>query len=328
MKTTLAQSKEAYARRIQASVSSIQDYQVRTPLQQAIQVLKRHRDVRYMGDEDKPISIIITTLAAQAYQNETTLLEALTVIIPRMRASLVEQKRGNVWWVANPVNPGENFADKWSDTKRKADLFLEWLTAVETDFKSLLTEEGFAQIGELLTQSFGPREASETMKRYADRKQRGSILRQAAHSYSPPMHLPVPAAIQELTTFHAPHRKPVPWQIMPRGSVTISAQWKKSGNWKPLFSGQSQVIVGSKLVFNARTDVMPPYEVFWQVVNTGKSARLAHGLRGEIFPAKDTANALRNDEETAYRGRHWIECFIVRNGTCLARSGEFIVNIV
>jgi len=24
---------------------------------------------------------------------------------------------------------------------------------------------------------------------------------------------------------------------------------------------------------------------------------------------------------------HWIECFIIRDGTCEARSGEFVVNI-
>ena len=38
----------------------------KTILQKAIQILKRHRDVMFEGDDDKPISIIITTLASKA----------------------------------------------------------------------------------------------------------------------------------------------------------------------------------------------------------------------------------------------------------------------
>lgn len=36
------------------------------PLQRVVQLLKRHRDIMFDGDDDKPISIIITTLAARA----------------------------------------------------------------------------------------------------------------------------------------------------------------------------------------------------------------------------------------------------------------------
>lgn len=49
----------------------IPDALVRTPLQRAIQIMKRHRDMRFNGhrDEDhKPISMIITTLAAKLYE--------------------------------------------------------------------------------------------------------------------------------------------------------------------------------------------------------------------------------------------------------------------
>lgn len=42
-------------------------------LQRIVQILKRHRDIMFNGDEDKPISIIITTLASRAYRGETNL---------------------------------------------------------------------------------------------------------------------------------------------------------------------------------------------------------------------------------------------------------------
>jgi hypothetical protein len=94
-----------------ADVQDIPDYMVRTPLQRVIQLLKRHRDVRYNGDDDKPISIIITTLAAIAYDNESELLETLLNVVPRMRQAI--ENRNGIWWVENPVNPQENFAEKW-----------------------------------------------------------------------------------------------------------------------------------------------------------------------------------------------------------------------
>ena len=62
---------------IYSSVDDVPDALIRTPLQRAIQILKRHRDMRFLEhkcEEYKPISIIITTLAASAYQNETDVL--------------------------------------------------------------------------------------------------------------------------------------------------------------------------------------------------------------------------------------------------------------
>ena len=110
----------------------IQDFEVRTPLQQATQLLKRHRDTRYAGDGDKPISIIVSTLVAKAYTGESDVYAALRSIIPpRMRAEI--GAKGGRYWIANPVNPRENFADKWEETPRKAKVFHEWLESVERD---------------------------------------------------------------------------------------------------------------------------------------------------------------------------------------------------
>lgn len=65
-----------------ASVEEIPEYRVKTPLQSAIQILKRHRDMTYEGEPDnKPISIIITTLAALAYNQEVSIHQALFQIL-------------------------------------------------------------------------------------------------------------------------------------------------------------------------------------------------------------------------------------------------------
>ena len=68
------------------------------------------------------------------------------------------------------------------------------------------------------------------------------------------------------------------------------------------------------------------HEVF--IVNTGEEAKSKNQLRGEIFESENWGiGGLKQKEVTRYTGTHWIECFIVSDNVCLARSGEFIVNI-
>ena len=117
MQLRFLEEKIALATAVRAEVEDIEDFRVRTPLQRLVQILKRHRDMRYNGDPDKPISILITTLAAQAYNNEPDLMEAMLKVVPAMRQGV--EQRGDILWVANPVNPWENFADKWTETPRK-----------------------------------------------------------------------------------------------------------------------------------------------------------------------------------------------------------------
>ena len=74
--------------------------------------------------------------------------------------------------------------------------------------------------------------------------------------------------------------------------------------------------------FIANTNASGESKYYWQVVNTGKAAKEAGGLRGKIFEG-----GMVRWEHTEYHGKHWIECFIVRNNICVARSGKFFVNI-
>ena len=164
MRVRLNEAKAALAMEKRASVEDIEDYQVRTPLQWAVQILKRHRDVRYNGDDDKPISVIITTLAAKAYDNEADLYDAIMNIVPGMRDHI--KQRDGVWWIDNPVNPLENFADKWEEHPRKAKLFFEWLGALEAEYRRIVTDEGFQKVGSYLAESYGQRDADEAMKKY------------------------------------------------------------------------------------------------------------------------------------------------------------------
>lgn len=124
-----------------AKVAKVDDLPARkwnSPLQQAIKVLKRHRDVMFKDDTDsQPISIVLTTLAAAAYRGEPDTISALNRILSDM-GKYVQQSKPRV---PNPVNPAEDFADKWYDPKyqhlRLEENFWSWLKQAQADLHTL-----------------------------------------------------------------------------------------------------------------------------------------------------------------------------------------------
>jgi|SRR5882724_933168 len=126
-------------RALEARAGQVDDLPARrwkSPLQHCVQTLKCHRDVMFADEPDgKPISVIITTLAAAAYQGEQDVASALENILTNMGNYVLKTKPR----VPNPVNPVEDFADKWHDPKyahlnleRK---FWQWLEQAQSDFQ-------------------------------------------------------------------------------------------------------------------------------------------------------------------------------------------------
>lgn len=142
-----------------SSVDEVPSQLVKTSLQRAIQLLKRHRDVRFSGrtDEgDKPISMIITTIAAHLYRGEqdvvTTLQNFIAQLQPRedmlthpqfagtglLMPNLIFRKPDGEWYIGNPVNPAENFADRWHENgDAKARAFFRWVSWLRQDMAEL-----------------------------------------------------------------------------------------------------------------------------------------------------------------------------------------------
>jgi Second Messenger Oligonucleotide or Dinucleotide Synthetase domain len=113
MRVVAEQKRAAIAEEKRASIEDVPDWQVRTTLQRVVQLLKRHRDIYFGKDfEGRPTSILVTTLAAHAYRNQPEISEAINEVVREM-AHHIENRKG-VWWVENPVQPDENFADKWN----------------------------------------------------------------------------------------------------------------------------------------------------------------------------------------------------------------------
>lgn len=164
MAVQLEERKMAFAERemITASVDEIPDYKVKTPLQRSIQLLKRHRDTRFVDDpEHKPISIIITTLAAHSYNNESTISDALRSILTGMDRYI--EYRGEEAWIANPVNPNENFADKWAEEPKKRENFYNWLEEARRDFALYLRASQYDVMPDVLKEGLGTNLVDRTL---------------------------------------------------------------------------------------------------------------------------------------------------------------------
>jgi len=159
-------------------------YVNKLPLQRVVQILKRHRDIVYkdrIDKEDKPISIIITTLAAQAYSKEIDVIDALVNVVTKMRFYIKDRNPFTgepEKWIGNPVNPEENFADKWKQHPKRQGNFYAWLDAVEDDVRQILSQKdkGLQYISESMEKSFGKDLIKKTFSRYGENllKQRES----------------------------------------------------------------------------------------------------------------------------------------------------------
>jgi hypothetical protein len=293
----LTQLREALAKAASASIEEIPEWRVRTPLQRAVQLLKRHRDLRFATDPDsRPASIIITTLAARAYRQQPQTYEALLQIVRDMPAFI--ENRDGKWWVANPVHPRENFADKWNETPKKKDAFIDWLKIAEADLVAMADRNG-AAAPDIATRKFGLGSGNLT-------------------ALKPLSNVPAVG--------NSSHKAQMPWREAVSGKCSVSAavhpalkKGRKLWDLRP-----KGVPKGVALKFTADTNIAAPYDVYWQVVNTGTEAAGKGQLRGEF---SETQKGRVHWETTAYAGTHWVEAFIVKNGICVARSGPQYVRV-
>ncbi len=167
MEQTFNKNRQFLAESRNVEIEKIKLSQLRTPLQMAIQILKRHRDVLFSGRKHKPISIIITTLAAKAYNGEENLFEAIRNILTNMDKYIEVDNSGNVM-ICNPTMKSENFADKWIEEPLKKEAFYRWLSQAKKDIveNPLQFTEGMGVMKNNMRTIYGTRAVNESFDNY------------------------------------------------------------------------------------------------------------------------------------------------------------------
>lgn len=124
------------------SIEPIKTNSKRSTLQKTVQLLKRHRDIAYSNkseeeSENKPISIIITTVATRLYSGKENVLELMEKFATSWKTCFEEDYSGNLI-LRNPVDNNENFADKWIEKPSKKLAFVEWANSLKTDLSETI----------------------------------------------------------------------------------------------------------------------------------------------------------------------------------------------
>jgi hypothetical protein len=282
-------------------------------LQIAVQILKRHRDIYFQNDaENKPVSIIITTLAARVYNNQADIYDALTDIVQGM-PSLIEKKNGQ-WWVTNPVDPDENFADKWNEYPERQKAFMRWLQKVQDDFSAIGQRSTIKEAVDLLIPALGKNVMTKAATDLGIKP-----LSDLPISITPETQVPTLGITQ--------HCRPPDWDLQEKYKARIIGSVHRKDTRKKLWVLTDRSVPKNvSLRFEVETNAPQPYEVKWQVVNTGKEAAEADDLRGDFY-SSDRPGTTVWWESTAYNGTHWVEAFIVKDGNCVARSNRKMIRV-
>ena len=165
------------------SVDPVRPFQKsKMPLQRAIQLLKRHRDIMFSSEEydseNKPISVIITTLASRAYDKSENIVDAYVNIVSRMRSYIQTKHNPKTGqqerWVGNPVNDEENFADKWADVPQKEEYFYAWLDKLEDDLSTIKSSQniGLHKLNESFSAQYGDNVIKKTFAAYGEKNRK------------------------------------------------------------------------------------------------------------------------------------------------------------
>ena len=275
---------------------------------------------KYLRDEhDWPVkSILLTTLLGlQVHDADKATVfgdtpTALVNLLYRTDNWLQAQKA--MPQIANPALPSETFTRHWDQAT--FDAFKKKFHQSAVDAIAAYKETDADKSGEGWRKVFGDKFPIVE----EDLESGGEVAKAATLSLGP-----------------STHARPLS-DIAPEGSrregyLTLRA-WTYSHNGKILFDGISspaRVSAGRAIKFRASTNVSRPYWLHWQVVNTGRHAASENALRGNFFRGKKLDGTDTGDhdnwEQTKYTGSHWIQCFAVRSGVCVAQSDKFIINI-
>lgn len=151
---------------------AIPEWEVRTTLHRLVQVLKLHRNEFFRANLDaRPASILLTTLAAHAYTGERNLYDAAVQAVELMPRYIERTREG--YFVPNPVEPRENFADRWRHEPELARGFFGWLDRLGENLREVgSVQGGVDKVAARLQESLGEQPVAKGAGHLADNYRR------------------------------------------------------------------------------------------------------------------------------------------------------------
>lgn len=142
------------AKALKAEKLPSDNFKNKKPLQRGVQLIKRYRDIYFQKDDTyKTSSIILTTIAGQFYQGEESIFDTVDNIVTTIRTK-VNQSIGRLK-ILNPVNPNEDFTDKWDRESEFYDAFKKFSIHLYNEWQKLKQQHGIFEEGTILKGLFG-----------------------------------------------------------------------------------------------------------------------------------------------------------------------------
>ena len=296
-------------RAVTDSVEELPDNKTSSILQKVAMLFKRHRDIMFKDDKDnQPISIIITTLVAHAYNGEDNMVDAIINILSTITTFI--QNTNGIYRVENPVNPLENFADKWEHEPIKQLNFMLWLKQLKTDIEYIINGS-YSNRKQLLGNAFGTAPVNRAFS--VD-----GVKNTVANNIS--------GYLLSLTYVKSPM-----WKSNIKSGLSIICTASNDGRLTRDIKTNEAVSKLTSLRFKAKLSNNVhggSIKYYWQVANSGREAEHANCLRGGIFEDGEISKGGKaRTETTSYTGEHFVRCFAVQHGEMIAQSELFLVKV-
>lgn len=136
-------------------------------LKRAVQLIKRYRDISlaHLPEKRRPISIVLTTLAAHCYRGQSSVFDTVSGILDGIVSSIPDVTQGRLL-VRNPTNKQEDLSERWDDDPEAYLIFVDWVREFRALWKDLALKPGLHNTKTVFEKIFGERIANEVIEGY------------------------------------------------------------------------------------------------------------------------------------------------------------------
>lgn len=143
--------------RVENSIHPIPKQNNDLPLQKIVKIMKYHRNFIFRNDLDnRPISMIVTTLAAKNYDGEQDWTTAFSKICDGIKSEAQEIINSGI--LLNPVDSRENFTDAWKKHPKRKENFRIWVEKLDdlaSRYSHAFVQNSKTDLSKLLLEHFG-----------------------------------------------------------------------------------------------------------------------------------------------------------------------------
>ncbi len=155
--------------RFAESVPDRQLLEEKSPLQCAVQLIKRSRDMYFRNNcKLAPASIVLSTLCAKVYQGEVSVFDTVTLCLESIN-NQIRKCHPTPLVVINPANKAyENLGEKWNDPAAYKE-FVAWIYYFKECWERFRNLQGISASHQVMNQLFGEKPTKEAFVEFSER---------------------------------------------------------------------------------------------------------------------------------------------------------------